>query len=262
MESRQISYVRHFVRLSLWYTHHLVSTDTTSLTEALNQRVNIYRLTDLYDGVHHPAQGDHDARWAWFVAELGRLYDRHRARPEAFEARGLEWLWPRLRARLGRASASASSARGARPFECWWFDHHGEHIANAYRPRSPLGEMWAPFGESLRRLLRHVREAHPHVSTVGCASWLNDVPRFAQLFPPAWSREATVIEPIDYTMGHWGQFTDRRGDFHFTNGRRLRETGRLPFRCLRCRCAMDELEEHLERVLARQEAPRGERRSR
>jgi hypothetical protein len=47
-------------------------------------------------------------------------------------------------------------------------------------------------------------------------------------------------------MGHWGQFTDRRGSFHAANGQRFRQTGSFPFPCVSCECPVEEIQTHLE----------------
>ena len=47
-------------------------------------------------------------------------------------------------------------------------------------------------------------------------------------------------------MGHWGQFTDRRGGFHAHNGAAFRHSGDFPYPALRCHCPIKEAIAHLE----------------
>ena len=51
---------------------------------------------------------------------------------------------------------------------------------------------------------------------------------------------------VRYTMGHWGQFENRQGDFHAPNGVRFRETGEFPYTSLSCYCDIEDILNHLE----------------
>ncbi len=226
--------------------------EAVDFQDAVNRRVNIYRNTAFYDGKHHPAHGDADPEWAEVLDRLKEIYDRYRddSCTAAFEAEGLTLLWPYLEARL-RRGRGREGPRPERPYECWTYDYRREdrlsiHIANVYQPGSPLSDMRIPFAASLIRMLCDSRTQRPGVEVVRCGSWLNSMRPFQALFPEQWMQSAQLAPDIRYTMGHWGQFIDRRGDFHARNGERFRASGELPFPCLGCECPIEEALAHLE----------------
>jgi len=65
------------------------------------------------------------------------------------------------------------------------------------------------------------------------------------LFPEAWIQSAERRTEMRYTMGHWGQFMDRRGDFHEKNGAFFRRTGEMPYPSSLCRCNIGMVLDHL-----------------
>ena len=242
-------YVKEFTRLSLWYVWRLSKADAEPFADVVNKRVNIYRNTSLYDGKRHPSRDDVGPEWPGIVVRLKRLYGRHESSSaaHAFESEGLALLWPYLEARL---RATGDGLSGERPYECWSYDYTDSgrlniHIDNVYRPESPLSEMFTPFAASLIRMLRDSRTRRPDIMIVRCSSWMNSARRFRSLFPARWAESEVVNPNIGYTMGHWGQFMDRRGDFHAMNGRQFRATGTLPYAASACECEIAEALSHL-----------------
>lgn len=247
----RVHYVTEFTKLSLWYAHKVLREGEADFAGVVNTRVNIYRNTSLYDGQNHPAYGDVGPEWTEVLDRLKGIYDGRREDPSAepFETEGLALLWPYLEGRL-RQARGPGGAPPDRPYECWTCDYAREdrlslHIGNVYKPRSPLSDMRIPFAASLIRLLCDSRLRRPDVEVVRCGSWLNSAPPFQALFPEAWMQSARLNLKVGYGMGHWGQFTDRRGDFHARNGAALRETGEFPFPCLTCECPIEEVTAHL-----------------
>ena len=251
MESVRYRYVMGFTRLSLWYVWRLAATGAEPFADVVNKRVNIYRNTSFYDGKHHPSGDDVGPGWAALVDRLAALFTVHRedASTHGFEEAGLDLLWPWLEARLKKGGDGPA---GERPYECWSYDYTGSgrlniHIDNVYTPGSPLSEMFTPFAASLIRMLLDSLERCPEVTVVRCSSWMNSTPRFRSLFPPRWVKSEVVNPHVGYTMGHWGQFMDRRGDFHVRNGQRFRATGTLPYAASSCECGINEALDHLTR---------------
>ena len=241
-ESIHINYVREFTKLSLWFIHKRLCEGETDFEGLVNGRVNIYRNTSLYDGKHHPSNGEAASEWAKILKELWTVFDCYMDAPSTgqLEAAGLDLLWKYLKKR-----PDALPPLETRPYECWSYDYGGEqlniHILNVYQPRSPLSDMWIPFAASLIRLLQDSQVRRPDIDVVRCGSWLNSVLPFQRLFPGRWKQSADPRPEVRYTMGHWGQFTDRRGDFHARNGALFRETGEFPLANLRCECPIEEV---------------------
>ena len=241
-DSIHTNYVKEFTKLSLWFVHKRLCEGESDFEALVNGRVNIYRNTSLYDGKHHPANGEAAPEWAEILKELRTVFDRYMDVPstEQLEAAGLDLLLPHLKKRPDPLPPPET-----RPYECWTYDYGEDqlniHILNVYQPRSPLSDMWIPFAASLIRLLQDSQIRRPNIEIVRCGSWLNSVPPFQKLFPERWKQSAEPRPEVRYTMGHWGQFTDRLGDFHARNGALLRETGEFPFANLRCECPIDEV---------------------
>ncbi len=241
-DSIHINYVKEFTKLSLWFVHKRLCEGETDFEGLVNGRVNIYRNTSLYDGKHHPSSEDVGPKWKEILKGLRAVFDRYMdaSSTEQLEAAGLDLLWPHLRKCRG-----ALPPPETRPYECWSYDYGGNqlniHILNVYHPRSPLSDMWVPFAASLIRLLQNSQVRRPDVELVRCGSWLNSVLPFQKLFPERWKQSAEPRPEVRYTMGHWGQFTDRSGDFHTRNGALFRQTGEFPFANLRCECSIDEV---------------------
>ena len=249
MDTVRCRYVKGFTRLSLWYVWRRAKTGSEPFADVVNKRVNIFRNTSFYDGKQHPSADDVGPEWADVVGRLAALYSLHKddAATDGFEEDGLKLLWPYLEARLKVAGDGLS---GDRPYECWSYDYTGTgrlniHIDNVYRPRSPLSEMFIPFAASLIRMLQDSRTRRPDIMIVRCSSWMNSTPRFRSLFPARWAESEVVNPHIGYTMGHWGQFMDRRGDFHAGNGRQFRATCTLPYPATACECEIAEALSHL-----------------
>ena len=246
-DSTQINYVKEFTKLSLWFVHKRLCEGDSDLESLVNGRVNIYRNTSLYDGKHHPVNGEAAPEWTEILKELRTVFDRYMnaASTEQLETAGLNLLLPHL-----KKHRDALPSPETRPYECWSYDYRGDrlniHILNVYQPRSPLSDMWVPFAASLIRLLQDSQARCSDVEIVSCGSWLNSVPPFQQLFPERWKQSAEPRPEARYTMGHWGQFTDRRGDFHVRNGALFRETGEFPFPNLQCESPIDEVLAHLQ----------------
>ena len=241
-DSVHINYVKEFTKLSLWFVHKRLREGESDFEALVNGRVNIYRNTSFYDGKHHPTNGEAAPEWTGILKELRAVFDHYMnaLSTEQLEAAGLDLLLPYLKKRPDTLPPPET-----RPYECWSYDYGGDqlniHILNVYQPRSPLSDMWIPFAASLIRLLQDSQVRRPDVEFVRCGSWLNSVLPFQKLFPECWKQSAEPRPEVRYTMGHWGQFTDRSGDFHARNGALFRETGEFPFANMQCECPIDEV---------------------
>ena len=250
LDAIQVNYVREFTKLSLWYAHKRIREGESDFEDAINVRVNIYRNTSLSDGKRHPSQGEVGPEWAEILDRLRVVVNTHMNDPstERLEEAGLDLLWPYMKACLLEDSNPLPPLEN-RPYECWSYNYGPRgvhlHIANLYQPRSPLSNMYIPFAAALIRLLHAVRAEQPDIEIVRCGSWLNSVPPFQALFPTRWKQSAQPRLEVRYTMGYWGQFMNRRGNFHARNGARFRETGAFPLPNLGCECPIIEVIDHL-----------------
>jgi hypothetical protein len=241
------NYCREFTKLSLWYARKRILEGQSDFENALNERVNIFRHTSLMYGGKHPTKDD-IPEWNAILADLEKVFDAHINDEDTakLEDKGLAVLLPILEAKIDRFKLGRTEPR---PYEAWtcdvWKNHVNIHIANTYLPESPLSEKRTEFAAALIRLLEDTQQSNPEVDTVSCGSWLNSVPTFLELFTEQWKRDGKAGRNVRYTLGHWGQFTDRRGDFHARNGARFRDTGGFPYPALGCNDLIEAVLAHL-----------------
>jgi len=261
MNSVRISFLKGLAKLSLWYAGKLVRDGASDFSDALIRRVNIFRQTDLYDGERNPSRESVGKVWLTLIDELEALFESN---AQAYEEAGLQLLWPHIEARIQQSGDAVEPTE--RPYDCWSSnvraagpvcDKTGEnvhqlacamveiHVDNIYKPKSPVSDMRIPFAASLIRLLETAQRSDPEVKAVRCETWINSNPAFAKFFPASWSASAVPIDWINYEVSHWGQFEDRRGDFHHRNGELFRDTGKLPFPCTSCSSPIEEVLQHL-----------------
>ena len=244
------NYAREFTKLSLWYARKRILEGLSDFEDALNVRVNIFRNTRFHGEGKHPASGDTIPEWATLLDRVRAVFDSHIKDDDTadLEEKGLEIFWPDIKARVD-AGGDPQVPRGDRPYESWSCDHRSKrlniHIFNTYAPESPLTSKKDAFAGALIRMLEDTKRIRPDIDAVACGSWLNSVPTFADLFPQAWSDSGVESGEVRYTMGHWGQFADRRGDFHTRNGQRFRKTGEFPYEATRCQAPIDAVLDHL-----------------
>ena len=251
LDAVKINYAREFAKLSLWYVHKRLKEGDEDFEKVVNTRVNIYRNTSFYDFKHHPSQDDVGPQWKSILEQLQEVFERCADENSTawLEREGLEILWPYLQGHVARGGTPVPSLQ-ERAYECWSHDYRDGrcniHIDNLYRPESPLSERRIHFAASLIRLLYDSRIQQPDIGVVRCGSWLNSLAAFLELFPPDWERSATKSGEAHYTLGHWGQFMDRRGDFHARNGELFRQSGAFPFACVSCESSLEDVLLHLE----------------
>lgn len=246
------SYARGFTKLSLWFARKRILEGSSDFDDALNARVNIFRNTRLNDGRIHPSRADvPDPEWSALLDRLREVFDAriHEEDTTALEEDGLAIFWPDIKKRVD-TGGDPQVPQEERPYESWSCDYRGEtqlniHIFNTYAPESPLTSKKDAFAAALIRMLEDSKRIRPDIDTVACGSWLNSVPTFGDLFTQAWRDSAEGRHEVHHTMGHWGQFTDRRGDFHVKNGMRFRETGEFPYANVACLDKIDAVLDHL-----------------
>jgi hypothetical protein len=256
------------IRLGVWYVRWILESGRireSQLQDALTRRVNLYRLTSLWDGIRDPASGFRDPEWDHLVGHLAALV---RQFPFARVSELEELALARLRPFLG----GMPERRERSPFGCWTYEVVGEsitdgpgllgrltnrrkiaerlrrlaglairehhaalHFFNASAPLSPFDDVRTLAG-SLLGLIGNCRSRFPAVKTLWCQSWLNSNPTFLALFPRSWLDSAAVrtTEEVDRrslgraplnTGNWWGQFMKSDGGFHHQRAQRFRESG-------------------------------------
>ncbi len=277
-------YVHGMVRLGVWYTRLLLERGELrrdDLPVALSTRVDLYRLTDLWNGRNEAEDGLADAAWMDQATQIARwVRDTPMAATETLEKQVLAFLAPTLEQRLPKDVGPPP----VRPFGCWTFDlgwpgladrpgflgklsnraHVAAvvrkamglaaspsrdgvlHIMNVMVPRSPFDDLQA-LTDALRALIAHLRAEQPQVRELWCNTWLNEHPKFHEIFPAEWFGNATVAPPGNH-RNWWGQFARRDGDFNEKLAHQFRASGGVfPFRALQCHAGVEEIDAHLKR---------------
>ena len=242
------NYGREFTKLSVWYVRKRILEGESDFENGFNERVNIFRHTSLAIGGKHPTSGDVIPEWNAILGDVEKVFDSHIHDEDTtvLEEKSLALFSPILEARVKTFKLGRTEPR---PYEAWSCDYYKNyvniHIHNTYVPESPLSEKRIEFAAALIRLLEDTQNSNPEVDTVSCGSWLNSVPTFQELFPAQWMANAKSGRNVRYTLGHWGQFTTRQGDFHARNGARFRGTGEFPYPSLGCHDRLDAILDHL-----------------
>lgn len=280
-------YVHGMAALSVWYVRTLLEQGhvrSHDLPAALSNRVDLYRLTDLWSGHKHAEAPLANPAWLQLATTLSAwIRDTSLAELPALEQRALTLLEPTLEARLPHDVGPPPH----RPFECWTVDLGWPgladrpgllgklrnrthllhilrrssglaplpppdavlHIMNVLVPASPFDDL-PRLAQTLHRLIAHIRLTHPSVRELWCNTWLNEHPRMRDLFPPLWFRNATLSPPGNF-RNWWGQFARRDGDFNLRAAEQFRSTGGVfPYRALLCHAPLDLLDQHLCRTFS------------
>ncbi|HJZ74870.1 MAG TPA: hypothetical protein VKE51_24200 [Vicinamibacterales bacterium] len=271
-------YCEGMIRLGVWYVRWLLTRRQISkrrVPDALTRRVNIYRLTSLWDGVHDPAYGSPDRKWDDLAECLASLVCQSSLEQTAeLEERAVALIQPLF------GVAPEPPPRPA--FGCWGYEVVGQsitdgpglfgrltnrrkiarhlvrlaglpmperhitlHFFNACAPRSPFDNVGS-VAIALQALIRDCRERHPTVQTLWCQSWLNRHPAFLALFPETWRNSAALRTTEDTdrrsfgraclnTHNWWGQFMRCDGGFHEVRAQRFRSSGGV-FPYANCLC--------------------------
>jgi hypothetical protein len=244
------NYCRQFTKLSVWYARKRILEGISDFENAFNERVNVFRNTSLFQNGKHPVDGAVIPEWNAMLAQVEAIFDQHMDDEDTteIENKSLAVFWPALEDRVKKHKRRNPSLDD-RPYEAWSFDYREDliniHIGNTYTPESPLSEKRVQFTAALIRMLEDSQLNRPDVVNVNCGSWLNSVPTFLALFTDSWKSNGRAGRNVRYTMGHWGQFTDRRGDFHARNGSAFRAQGDFPYPYLSCNDKIEPILDHL-----------------
>ncbi len=249
-------YTTQVIRLMIWYVWHLSKCgNPRPIPELLETHVDIMRKTSLFDGRHSAPSGSDGPvgldppipQWDALKAELATRIAAHGG-PDTARLEDACWslLEPYISPKLQEAPAAEY------PYECWDYNLLEQypniinlHFANAYRPDSPFEKCQPALVATLLRLIEEAVAAHPTLTRVLCASWLNQFQPFAALFPPTWS--ASFKPVVNYLANDdwWCQYMDKRGVFHQARGRQFRHSKAHPYRSGVCQCDVSEVVDHL-----------------
>lgn len=248
-------YLHDIVRLQLWFLWNWKQTHKDeSIASILQDRIDIYRKTDINDGALSPeVLHFDDPRWVKIEQRVGQLYNKHQADSDAaqFEEEAFQSVIPTVDARARRDYEERPYVLD---FKCGSlnFDPPTKekpnyvqmHIANALSPGSFFDDKKYLLDCFISLMAKSSLEFG--VEYVETETWLNSFPKWLEYFPEEWIRNMSKPDKdVMWHFGFWGQFINRRGVFDARLGRQLRETGCFPFLPRQSHCSISGLREHV-----------------
>ena len=144
-----------------------------------------------------------------------------------------------------------------RIFHCWWYTiHDGDthlaiHLVNAYQPDSPFDHLHHFVSTMLQTVEEAVR-VYSNIKVVSCGSWLNQLPKFQQLWPESFKEEQKILnETGGFGPGAWGQYMTTEGGFNERKANELRTNGKHPFTLTEAKSPLEEVISHLRNLLVK-----------
>jgi hypothetical protein len=245
------SYVINVIPLMLDHARQEVQQKNITAEQALLQSGWIGRLITLDTRVLHAERQDDVPGWAVVRDTLiDCIRERADERFVEYRNRSIEFLQPLLASRFIEGYQFPKQK-----FHCWWWTIHDDetnlalHLINAYQPSSPFQNL----GHFLQTMLEAVGDAiahHPRIKYVSCGSWLNQLPKFQALWPASFQINQRILNTAGgFGPGAWGQYMTTNGGFSNEKAALLRSTGKHPFPLTEGQCSIDELKEHLEKLI-------------
>jgi hypothetical protein len=144
-----------------------------------------------------------------------------------------------------------------RMFHCWWYTVHDNntrlalHLVNAYQPGSPFDHL-PHFVSTMQEAVEQAIGIYPDIKIVSCGSWLNQLPKFQQLWPDSFKQNQKIInETGGFGPGAWGQYMTTNGEFHEAKAAILRSTGKHPYALTEAQSNIAEVLAHLKNIISR-----------
>lgn len=247
----QVHYAEEIVKLMLMRIHQLMSEYGLNFFSALQDHVDIYRKTSLFH-LNDPSMTlQLRTKWDTYSARLANMLEeciKRRAPSSDAEQAGLMLLRPYLMERIDKGMPIVDYRQDTQ-FGCFFYELESPtinlHFINNVMPESPFENIQERTRE-LSSLLTHCLRTDPNLKLIKFGSWLNDYPRYRQIFPESWHDSGERKKYNSFAW--WGQFMNRQGDIHTLNAARFRETGAFPYQCTFHQCTIPELKSHLGHV--------------
>lgn len=247
------AYVSQVVPLIL---EHVWASAIQNKSDCRNELMNngwLGRLVTLDRRVLDPLQQDEITDWPWrrdYLIKSMKACGRKDHVPDMI-ADCMTVLLPLLERRF-----LENHRFEKKPFHCWWFTIHDDdthlalHLINAYQPESPFDHL-EHFTTTMLQAVEHSLSKYPAVTIVSCGSWLNQFPRFQELWPDSFKHDQKKLNDAGgFGPGAWGQYMTADGGFNERNADILRKTMKHPFALTEGRCPVDEVRSHLRSLLS------------
>ena len=246
-------YVSQVVPLILEHVWCLKMQKKSDCREELMENGWLGRLITLDGRVLDPSREDEITEWPPIRDYLINKLDgcRHKEDVSKMIADCMSVVLPVLETRFDEKYQFPK-----KPFHCWWFtiheddDHLALHLINGYQPDSPF-EHLGHFTATMLQAIENALTTYPEIGIVSCGSWLNQFPRFQELWPEGASQNQKMLnEAGGFGPGAWGQYMTADGGFNEKNADMLRKRIKHPFALTEVLCPVEEVTSHLRNLLS------------
>jgi hypothetical protein len=249
------------VRLQFHWLHRwLCENPSEDVTQALHERVDIWRKTDLNPGGLVEAIAKDEPLWQGICTQIHTAWQTHRQpdQRDAFEAAAFACVEQRIANRVQRDFDYEQQGLHMQQYNCGSLRYHRDavdgkpaaflHIANAIAPQSIFADR-----AYLRAGLMQVMDLAERegITLLRTHTWLNSHPTWLSYFPSAWQEHMSPPDhDVQWHYGFWGQFLNARSCFHARLAAQLRQTGEFPYPPRSSWCTVTELREYLRKEWA------------
>lgn len=246
-------YVTEVIKLMVFHIWDLARCGTMPVIQGLDEVAWLYRLTTFNNGRQPLQEGFDNPPWLEMKAKLADIMKSctDPTSSNSIEEKCLEMLMPHLEPKFEK-----DSRRSENKFHCWMYGMNDDktmasvHIVNADKPDSPFADV-KRFASDLLHLAEDAVTQHPTCTTIECCSWLNDVPKFLDIWPQSFKDNRYNFQKTGgFGPGRWGQYMTACGGFNHKNGDYLRKNGEHRYTKSRGRCSIEDLINHLRKFLA------------
>ena len=242
--------VKDMTALQLWYITNVIKVKKENFAVLLNHYSRIYTYSNAY---HKDVPAERNPDWQEIVAKLKENWLKvgNENFPNSSWSILQEYIEPKIVPNINKAKKDL-----AKSFYGFSYEFHHEyfgpakpefltlHFRNYFCPDTPFHHI-SKLIEGLLKVIEHALQERPDINHIQCASWLNNIKSFNQLFPDAWIENSQEC-PIGGNLGWWGQFIDRKNQLHKKNVAKFKQTKKFLYPNLHCQCKIQDLKQHLE----------------
>jgi len=235
-----LDYLLQMTRLKCWFMWDWCRKHPDEdIIHCLRERVDIYRKSNINRESLNPQKQNFDhPEWRQLEKTCIELLQKFQKNDDGkgFEESCFELFEPTVTARSQRDFEErpyvldyACGSLNYDPPHQDCPDRIFMHIANAVQPSSLFDDR-TYLPNCLVDLMDTVSAQHSQVHILRTSTWLNQHPKWLELFPQIWIEHMQPAQDdVQWHFGFWGQFISARGTFNHRLARRFRDSGRMPY---------------------------------
>ena len=239
-------YVPKVTQLMIFHIWDLAKRSGISADEQMKKVAWLARLASLDTRVTTDISSLHE--WKKVKSKLCSIIDSciDESHTSIMEQRGFDILLPSLTPRF-----QPNYVFPKKSFHHVWYTMHEEnklvavHFINANMPKSPFEDV-KEFASHFLMAIEDACSKFPAIQQVECGTWMNEVPRFLQLWPASYHNNRHHRENTGgFGPGWWGQYLTSSGKFNEKAGKILRSTSKHQYPLSIGYCPVKDILTHL-----------------